>query len=560
MLQRLYVKNIALIDEADIEFGPTLNILSGETGSGKSVLLDSINFVLGSKADKSMIRYGESEAMVKAEFSVAADDPAAKAVEELDIECDDGQIIITRKYTVEGKGNIKINGNSVTAAMLKSVTAHLVDVHGQSEHFFLLNEANQLRVLDSLCGVQADKVKAELDGYIGEKHRITQLVRSLGGDEQERERKLDLLSYQINEISSADIEIGEIDRLKEKQNLINNSEKILNTLNAVKGIFSEDGGCIDLISAASRQMGGISDVGETYEKLYSRLENLGVDAEDISESVSDLADDVSFDGQEAQYVEERLELLKKLQKKYGADENEILAFLENAKSEYQRLNDSAATIEKCNKDIDGINQKIYSLCRRLTDLRKKRAEELGKAIEGQLKSLNIPNACFQVRFEEYGFDTAKLNCVDGSDSVCFLFSANKGEPPKPLSKIISGGEMSRFMLAIKTQLKGINGISTYIFDEIDAGISGFTALAVAEKFIEISKNTQIIAVSHLPQVCAASSCQYLIYKIEQNGKTVTKVKRLNETEKVDEIVRLAGSVNSDAARQHAVELIQRFKA
>lgn len=558
MLESLLIKNIALIDRAEIQFKPGLNVLSGETGSGKSVILDSINFVLGSKADKNMIRYGETEASVKAEFSVDADSLAAKAVAELDIECD-GQIIITRKYSSDGRGSIKINGNSVTASMLKSVTSHLVDVHGQSEHFFLLNEVNQLKVVDELCGNSISGIKESLLNLISEKRNIKAEINSLGGDEQERARRLDVLSYRINEIESADVKSGEYDKLKDRQNVLNNVEKILNSLNAVKSIFSEDGGCTDLISMAQRHISSISDVGEDYEKIYTRLENLEAEAQDISETLSDLADELTFDADEAQVIDERLTLLKNLRKKYGANEDEIILYLNKAKEEYDKLSDSADAIEKCRKRLDECDKRIYSLCRRLTEQRKKCSEEFCSRVEEQLKSLNIPNARFEVQFEDYDFESANLNSENGSDKICFMFSANKGEPLKPLNKVISGGEMSRFMLAIKTQLKGINGISTYIFDEIDAGISGFTARTVAEKFIDISKNTQILAVSHLPQVCAASDAQYLIYKTEEENKTVTKVKRLNYSEKIDEIVRLTGGNSSEAAKIHAKELIAQFR-
>ncbi|MGN0818216.1 MAG: DNA repair protein RecN, partial [Candidatus Coproplasma sp.] len=527
------------------------------TGSGKSVILDSINFVLGSKADKNMIRYGENEASVKAEFCVDCDSLAAKAIDALDIECD-GEIIITRRYNVDGKGSIKINGNTVTASMLKSVTAHLVDVHGQSEHFFLLNEANQLKVVDELCGNSIIAIKSDLSKLILEKREIKSEINSLGGDEHERARKLDLLSYQISEIEAAEVKEGEYEQLKSRQNIINNVEKILNALNAVKSIFSDDGGCTDLISMAQRHVSSVSDVDEEYENIYTRLENLNAEAEDISETVSDLADELNFDGNEAQLIDERLTLLKNLRKKYGSDEGEIIQFLNNAKAEYDRLSDCEETIAKCRKKLKETDGKIYALCKKLTGIRKDCSGSFCKNVENQLKSLNIPNASFSVQFNDYDESSANLNCEDGSDEVSFMFSANKGEPLKPLNKVISGGEMSRFMLAIKTQLKGINGISTYIFDEIDAGISGLTARAVAEKFIDISKNTQILAVSHLPQVCAASDAQFLIYKIEEADKTVTKVKKLSNSEKIDEVLRLTGGNRSEAAVSHAKELIAQF--
>lgn len=557
MLERLIVKNVALIEEADVEFDAGLNVLSGETGSGKSVILDSINFVLGSKADKSMIRYGTQEASVKAEFSIESDSMAAQILEEFDIEADNS-VIISRRFSQEGKGAIKVNGNTVTTAMLKKLASRLVDVHGQSEHFFLLSENNQLTVVDTLCGEKSTKFKEELAQYLKDKSEYKKSLAQLGGSEQERAQKLDLLAYQINEIESANITVGETERLKAKKKIFDNAERVISVINSVKEILSADNGCTDLLSAAHRQACSIADVDKEYESVCERLENLSIEASDLSETVSDIADNFSFDEAEARSIEERLTLLKNLTKKYGADEEQILDFLDNARSQYDSLNDAAAELEKLNKLIAKVDEKIYSVCKLLTELRKAKCSEFCSAVEEQLKTLNIPNARFYVDFLAYDRENIKAG-VNGADSVCFMFSANKGEPPKPLGKVISGGEMSRFMLAVKTQLKGMNGISTYIFDEIDAGISGVTAKTVAQKFIAISNDTQIIAVSHLPQVCAAASAQYLISKSDAYGdKTVTNIKRLNREERITELIRLTGSVSTDAARKHAEELLTQF--
>lgn len=557
MLHRLHIKNIALISESDIEFDEKLNVLSGETGSGKSVILDSINFVLGSKADKTMIRFGEQEATVRAEFIVEENSAAANKMREYDIETD-GEIIITRKLNLDGRGSIKLNGNTVTASMLKSVTQHLVDVHGQSEHFFLLNEDNQLKVIDGICGSRAAEIKNNLAEIIAQKRELKSKIAALGGNESERVRKLDLLQFQINEIEAAELKIGEFEELKAKQNIIANTEKIFAALNTAHSLLSDDGGCLDGISTSKHYLNSISSFGDDYAQIASRLDNLSVEASDIAESLTDLADNLTFDEQEARHIDERLTLIKTLKKKYGGDEEEILQFLENAKAEFDAISDSANAIVKYEKNIAECDGKIFKLCRELSELRKCSSDRFCKAVTSELKTLNIQNASFEVEFNNYDRQTANLQSPNGADIICFMFSANKGEPLKPLNKVISGGEMSRFMLAIKTQLKELNGISTYIFDEIDAGISGYTAKTVAEKFIKISQNTQIIAVSHLPQVCAASTAQFLIYKIEEGAKTVTKVKRLSSDEKVDEIVRLTGSVRSEVAVEHAKQLISQF--
>lgn len=558
MLQKLFIKNVALISEAEIEFDGKLNVLSGETGSGKSVILDSINFVLGSKADKTMIRYGEQEAIVRAEFCVDENSEAVRKLEEFDIESD-GLISITRKFSLDGKGSIKVNGVSVTAAMLKAVTLHLVDVHGQSEHFFLLSEDNQLNVVDGICGEDVGVIKSELADLIKNKRGLKAKIAELGGDGAERERKLDLLEYQIKEIENADLKEGEFDELKTRRNIIANTEKILSSISGGVSALNDDGGVLDCLSSAQRAITGISSLSDNYAKMEERLEEVYAEISDICETLTDYADELTFDGREAEEIDERITLIKNLRKKYGADEKEILNFLEDSRAQFDLLSDGANAVEKYNKQISECDEKIYALCKKLTNKRKFASDKFCNDVTAQLKTLNIPDAQFSVKFAEYDEQTANLQSLNGSDNISFMFSANKGEPLKPLNKVISGGEMSRFMLAVKTVLKDVNGISTYIFDEIDAGISGYTANAVAEKFVRIAENTQILAVSHLPQVCAASGAQFLIYKENSGDKTVTKVKRLDEESKINEIIRLTGSVNSEAAKIHAKELIAQYK-
>ena len=558
MLERLVIKNIALIDSADIVFGAGLNILSGETGSGKSVILDSLNFVLGSKADKNMIRYGETEAYVRGEFTVAPQSAAVKALEELDIESD-GEIIITRKYSADGKGNIKINGNAVTAGMLKTVSQHLVDVYGQSEHFALLSEANQLSVIDGLCGERAADIKNALSIIISEKRECLRRLKQLGGDSAERARRLDLLSYQIKEIDAAELKDGEEEELIAKRRIIDNTEKIASAVSGSLGAINGDGGVSDGISAARRLMANVSEYGDDYSSVSDRLDAVLAELQDIADTLSDMADGLEFDEADARRVEDRLDLIRNLKKKYGATVEEVLAFRDKAGEEFDLLSDSEAVAEKLTKRLEELDESIFGECVKLTELRKNNAENFCRDVESELKSLNISGARFEVRFDEYDKSSANLTSVNGSDKVKFMFSANKGEPLKPLNKVISGGELSRFMLAIKTCLKDLNGISTYIFDEIDAGISGITARSVAEKFTDIAKNTQIIAVSHLPQICAAGDKNFLISKAEQNGGTVTSVREIVGDAKIAEIIRLTGGGETEAARQHAAELIAQYK-
>ena len=559
MLSKLAIKNVALIERADIQFGEGLNVLSGETGAGKSVILDSVNFVLGAKADRSMIRYGESECMVKAEFLLPESSKAIATLREMDIDTD-GEIIISRKLTDAGKSSIKINGNAVTAAMLRSVTDSLVDVHGQSEHFFLLKESNQLKTLDGVIGAELLPLKSELSELLKDKKDVEARIALLGGDEKERGRRLDILHFQIEEIEAADLKDGEEEELLVKRNKINNLEKIISAIREGIQALSGEGGVLDGLRMTERALSGISRIDAEYERLYEKVESVASDADDIAQTLSDLADELYFDEREAEETEARLDLIHGLKRKYGADISEIQAYLEKITAEYELLSDCEGQYAILTAEKSKLEKRIYTLCKKMTELRKTRGAAFCKRVTDELKTLNIASAQFEIAFKEYEEgDVGRAN-ANGLDEICFMFSANAGEPMKSLGKIISGGEMSRFMLAVKTQLSDVNEISTYIFDEIDAGISVKTAKVVGEKLARIAKNTQIIAVSHLAQIAVMSDDEFLIEKQENEGKTLTKVYALDEREKTKEIVRLLGGTDRDEfALKHAEELLKQAK-
>ena len=559
MLSKLAIKNVALIERADIQFGEGLNVLSGETGAGKSVILDSVNFVLGAKADRSMIRYGESECMVKAEFLLPESSKAIATLREMDIDTD-GEIIISRKLTEAGKSSIKINGNAVTAAMLRSVTDSLVDVHGQSEHFFLLKESNQLKTLDGVIGAELLPLKSELSELLKDKKDVEARIALLGGDEKERGRRLDILHFQIEEIEAADLKDGEEEELLVKRNKINNLEKIISAIREGIQALSGEGGVLDGLRVTERALSGISRIDAEYERLYEKVESVASDADDIAQTLSDLADELYFDEREAEETEARLDLIHGLKRKYGADISEIQAYLEKITAEYELLSDCEGQYAILTAEKSKLEKRIYTLCKKMTELRKTRGAAFCKRVTDELKTLNIASAQFEIAFKEYEEgDVGRAN-ANGLDEICFMFSANAGEPMKSLGKIISGGEMSRFMLAVKTQLSDVHEISTYIFDEFDAGISGKTAKVVGEKLARIAKNTQIIAVSHLAQIAVMSDDEFLIEKQENEGKTLTKVYALDEREKTKEIVRLLGGTDRDEfALKHAEELLKQAK-
>lgn len=555
MLRTLYLKNVALVDEAEIAFSEGLNVLSGETGAGKSVILDSIDFVLGAKADKGMIRSGQSECSVRAEFSC---DPELlrPVLEELDLEESD-TLLIVRRLNADGRSSLRVNGCPMTAAMLRKLTSRLVDVHGQSEHFFLLKEANQLRLLDQIAGTK--EAREKVGELLKERRALQEKLSSLGGDEGERERRADILRFQIEELENAALKEGEEEELLALRAKYQNAEKILGGLKTVRDAILSDGGAADAVNTAHRGLLSIVRYGD-YDALSERLENALAELEDIGETAESLAEELDIDEREAERVENRLDEIRSLKKKYGGSVEEALSFLARAREELSLLENSAEECEKLRARLENNSRLLYAACRKLTELRKAGAEGFTERVVGELRTLNIPSARFEIAFEPYSEEDLPRVNSDGLDRVRFLFSANAGEPPKELGKIISGGEMSRFMLAVKAQLSSLGSIGTYIFDEIDAGIGGKTARVVAEKFSAIARSTQIIAVSHLAQIAAFADREFLIEKQEAEGRTFSRIRLLGEEERREELVRLLGGDRSESALRHADELLESARA
>ncbi len=552
MLKRLTIENVALIDRAELEFSDGLNILTGETGAGKSVILDSIDFVLGAKADKGMVRAGEVACSVRAEFTVP--ETLHALLESYDIEPEE-TLVISRKLSADGRGSLKINGCTVTAAMLRRVTAQLVDVHGQSEHFFLLKESNQLRLLDSIAGENVASKKARLGELLSERKRILGDLAVLGGDDGARSRRMDILKYQIDEIERAALKDGEEEELRACSLRFRNAERILNGLAAARDFLLADGSGTDAVRGAARSLSSIKAYEPRCEALAERLESALDELSDIADTVESYLDDSDIDEREAERVEARLDEIKGLKKKYGNDIASVTDFLAKAKEEYGLLSDSGARFDSLTKELAALDQTLYLQCRALTEARKKAAEDFTRRVVAELKTLNIPSAKFEVEFDDYGPEDVERANSEGLGGVRFLFSANAGEPLKELGKIISGGEMSRFMLAVKAQLSSAGGIGTYIFDEIDAGIGGKTARVVAEKFVKIARDVQLIAVTHLAQVACFADREFLIEKRELNGKTHTTIRELDEEGRLSELARLIGG-ESEHVVAHAKELLE----
>lgn len=551
MLKSLTINNVALIDHTEITFSDGLNVLSGETGAGKSVILDSIDFVLGAKADRNMIRFGQNECSVRAEF-FSDDENIAQSLMELDIDVDD-TLIISRKLNLDGKSSIKINGCSVSSGMLKKITANLVDVHGQSEHFYLLKESNQLKLLDKIAGLAPQKeTVAQL---LAKKKALLLRLADLGGDDAERMRRIDILNYQIDELERASLSSEEEEQLLALRNKYSNAERIGNGLNTAHSCLLDDGTGCDCVNTAVHALNSIVRYGE-YQSIAERLENALAELQDVGETIEGYLDEIDIDEQEVERVENRLDEIKTLKKKYGGSVETALQFLEQATEERSALLNSEEECERLKNQIQTVTHELYQCCCKLTEARKRAAESFTARVTAELKTLNIASAKFEVKFDEYTEDDSDKITSDGLGCVRFLFSANAGEPLKELGKIISGGEMSRFMLAIKTQLSSIGSIGTYIFDEIDAGIGGKTARVIAEKFCTISRKTQIIAVSHLAQIASFADKEFLIEKKEEDGRTYSRIREVLGDERRSELARLISGEESELALQHADELLK----
>ncbi len=556
MLNKLSIKNVALISDAQICFTDGFNVMSGETGSGKSVVIESLNFVLGAKADKTLISSGADACYVSAEFDVSGNESIYSVYDEFDFERDD-LLIISRKLTADGKNGIKVNGNTVNLTMLKRFTSGLVDVHGQSEHYELLSESNQLKLLDKFGGEEIARIKERAAELFVDYKNVKKQLEESGGSESQRLLRLDVLEYQINEITKCDLKENEEDELLSIREILSNQEKIVSALSAVKSALSDEGGVSDVLSNACRSAGNAAPFGKEYADISDRLQALYAEAEDVAETVGGAIEDFDYSEYDPDEIESRLETIKSLKKKYGNGYKEINEFLENAVRERDNLINYNELNEKLSERKRDSEEKIYRLYSELNEKRRKAGAVFSEKVVGELTELGMDKARFEISFSDFpDRDNCDFSSPNGADKVKFLFSANQGEELKPLSGVISGGEISRFMLAVKAQSAKYDDISTYIFDEIDAGISGKVAGIVAKKLYKISLGVQVIAITHLPQISAFSDNSVYISKSVKDGKTVTEIKTLSKEQKVEEIMRLVGgSSDNRAAREHSENLI-----
>ena len=551
MIRQLTINNIALIDHLDIEFQEGLTVLSGETGSGKSIIIDSLAFVLGDRADKTLIKYGQDYAEVTALFEVAANSPVLAKLDEYGYG-NETEILIYRKMSTSGKNEIRIQGKTATQAILKEVCAELVDIFGQGQHLALLNEKNQLSVLDAFCNFQGIDQQLKNDLY-PQLLAINKELKSFGGSDAERERLLDILKYQIDEILAADLSEEEEDELLSLHKRMVNVERISTALNQAVALLRGEQGASAQASQSVNLLRSVSTLEDSADSLSERLQSVRIEIDDVTDQLESVLSQLDFSPSEVDKMEERLEKIRQLKRKYGGSVAEVLKFLDSSQKQYDNLRNSTERIEQLNADKHKVLSKMYELSQKKSALRRETAQKLAGRIMQELADLGMRGTNFVVNFnDEPTYDEyCHSPSADGFDKVEFLMSANVGEPLKPLSKVISGGEMSRFMLAVKNITALAEKIPTMVFDEIDSGISGNMAQMVANKLANVSasKNDgyQCVVITHLPQIAAMADVNLYIRKYEKDGRTFTAVDVLTDYEqRAKEVSRLMGSVGEHA--------------
>ncbi len=537
MISTLHIKNIGIIDDLSIDLNEGLNVLTGETGAGKTLIIDSLGIISGGRFSKEMIRKGETNSFVEICMYEPENENSI-----------DGNIIVSREINSNGKNMCKINGRMVTVNELKNFMSRFIEIHGQNDNQSLLDNKFHLKYLDGFIGDKIIDTKKQYKEKYEKYLEIKQELKNNYGDEKERERKLDLLRYQFNEIEEANLKVNEEDNLEEKRKLMLNSEKISKNLNEADIAIGENS--IDSINVAIRALEKIENIDKKYEDISSNLKNIYYELQEISRDISEHKEDVYFDEQERNEVEERLDLIYNLKRKYGNDVQEILNYKDEIEAEINHIENLDEYNNKLKKELKQLKLEMTTLAEKMHELRNEYGKVLSININKVLEDLEMKNANINIHVdynEEEYFE-------NGKDIVEFYITTNLGEDEKQLAKIASGGEMSRIMLAIKKVLADTDKMPVLIFDEIDTGISGKAAGAVAEKLNGISKNHQVLCISHLPSIAAIADYNYFISKRVINERTNTNIKLLNEKETLEEIARISSGEINEATIQYAMQL------
>lgn len=557
MLQSLYLENIALIEKLGIELFPGFNVLTGETGAGKSIIIDAVNFVLGERTSRDLIRNGAARAKVEAVFNLNEGDAAFAALDALGIEYDGNELILSRELSAAGRNACRVNGTLVPVASLKSVSDTLVDIHGQHEHQALLDAENHISYLDAYCHAESLPIIEKIDAIVSRRNELMLKRNSGFSSEREREREMDMLRYQIEEIASANLEAGEEERLNAEKTVLLNAERIRTALETAHMALSgaEEGSALSAIDTARRSMRDIAALNKDYEALGDKIEELYYAAEDISFVLRDTSENVESDMQRLEEIEQRLKLISDLKRKYGRTVEDVIDFGKDAGTKLNELENAEALAAELDAKLDKLKAEYNVAADELSKVRRAAGDRLKRDVLNELKDLGMAKAMFDVALSDASGGEPRNG---GRETAEFMLSANPGEPLKPLEKVASGGELSRIMLCFKSIFADNDRVPTLIFDEIDTGISGRTAAVVGEKMLGIAKKHQVICVTHLAQIAALAEAHLMVRKYDDGKNTFVETRQLNEEEKVQRIAQMM-DVESDSpsALTHARELIAR---
>lgn len=550
MLTNLHVKNLALIEETEIEFGKGLNVLTGETGAGKSLILGSVNLALGAKASSDVIgRYGDS-ALVELSFYIEDEEKIAR-LNEMDIYPEDGCLTISRRI-LPGKSIIRINGETITASGVRNITELLIDIHGQHDHQSLLYKKNHLEILDKFAKDELSKLKAELKQEFSSYTDLKKQLDKFTLSDDERNREKDFLNFEIKEIEDARLKIGEDEEVEALYRKITNSKNIISELDIVSRLVGTNGdnNASDMIGRACNALNSVVQYDDGLNPLLEQLALLDSQLNDFNYDLKNYIESMEFDEFTYAETENRLNTINVLKSKYGGTIEKILQYAEESKQKLEFYEDYEANLEATKKQLSKAFENVQKICDDISLIRSKAAVRLSEEICNALEELNFEQIQFKVEVRDLDTPTA-----NGSDEAEFMISVNPGETPKPLARIASGGELSRIMLGIKSVLAGKDEIESLIFDEIDTGISGRTAQKVSEKMSGISRNHQVICITHLPQIAAMADTHFLIHKEIENGFTQTDIEKLDDAAIIDELARMLGGTEiTDIVRQNAMQM------
>ena len=541
MISTLHIKNIGIIDDLNIDLNKGLNVLTGETGAGKTLIIDSLKIISGGRFSKDMIRRGMSNSYVELCMYVPESEKA-----------EDGNIIVSREITSSGKNMCKINGRMVTVNELKEFMKDFIEIHGQNDNQNLLDNKKHLNYLDSYSGEIITSLKESYKNYYNEYKDILKKLKENFGDEKEKQRRIDLLHYQIKEIEEADLKINEEEELENQRKIIMNSEKIAENLETANNLIEENG--IDNISLAIRALEKIESLDSKYEKVTNDLKNVYYELQEVSRDISLYKDDIDFDEEERNIVEERLDLIHQLKRKYGNTIEEILQYKDEIQKELDKIENLEEYNIKLRKKKDELEKELNSLAKKIHEIRIASSKKLMYDIDEELKDLEMKNAKINIKVDYVENEFFK----DGKDIVKFYIITNVGEEEKELAKIASGGEMSRIMLAIKKVLAEFDNTPVLVFDEIDTGISGNAANSVAKKLKSIANKHQVLCISHLPNIAAIADYNYFISKNVLENRTCTQIKLLQESEVLEEIARISSGEVNDITLEYAKRLREKI--